>query len=82
MKEKVEAIYEDGKKSLELLLREKAYSQVEERLKEKNINIDDVSEEDIESLVAAKTKDMKNDLLGIGKGVAFATALFLLTGGF
>lgn len=82
MREKVEELYEDGKKSLESLLREKAYAQVEESLKEKNISIDNVSEEDIESLVAAKTKDMKNDLLGIGKGIAFTTALFLLTGGF
>jgi len=80
MIEKAEKIYEDGKKSLESLLREKAYAEVQESLKEKNINIDDVSEIDIETLVAAKTQDMMNGIKGFGVGTAFAIAISLITG--
>lgn len=80
MLNKTKKTYSDGKKSLELLLREKAYSEVEENLQEKGINIDDVSEEDIETLVAAKTKDMMNGIKGFGVGTAFAMAISLLTG--
>lgn len=80
MIEKVETIYEDGKKSLESLLREKAYSEVQESLKEKNINIEDVSEIDIETLVAAKTQDMMNGIKGFATGTAFAIAISMLTG--
>ena len=72
--------YTDGKKSLETLLREKAYTEVEENLEDKAINIDDVSEEDIETLVAAKTKDMMNGIKGFGVGTAFVMAISLLTG--
>ena len=80
MIEKAEKVYENGKKSLESLLREKAYSEVQESLKERGIDIDDVSEEDIETLVAAKTKDMKNGIKGFGVGAAFAIAISVLTG--
>ena len=73
-------IYTDGKKSLETLLREKAYTEVKDDLQEKGINIDDVNEEDIETLVAAKTKDMMNGIKGFGVGSAFAIAISLLTG--
>ena len=80
MIEKAEKVYENGKKSLESLLREKAYSEVQESLTEKGIDIDDVSEVDIETLVAAKTEDMKNGIKGFGVGAAFAIAISLLTG--
>ena len=73
-------IYTDGKKSLETLLREKAYAEVEENLEDKGINIDDVSDEDIETMVAAKTKDMMNGIKGFGVGTAFVMAISLLTG--
>jgi hypothetical protein len=72
--------YDEGKKSLESLLREKAYSQVQESLEAKGIDIDGVSEEDIETLVAAKTDDMMNGIKGFGVGTAFALAISLLTG--
>ncbi|MEA1892181.1 MAG: hypothetical protein U9N33_05650 [Campylobacterota bacterium] len=80
MIEQAEKIYEDDKKSLESLLREKAYSEVQESLKERDINIDTVTEEDIEMLVAAKTQDMMNGIKGFATGTAFAIAISLLTG--
>jgi hypothetical protein len=73
-------LYEDTKKSLESLLHEKAYSDVQESLEEKGININDVSDEDIETLVAAKAKDMMNGIKGFSVGTAFALALSLLMG--
>lgn len=80
MVDKAEKIYNDGKKSLETLLREKAYSEVQESLKEKGIDIENVSDEDIEHLVAAKTQDMTNGIKGFGVGTAFAIAVSLFTG--
>lgn len=80
MIDKAEKIYTDGKKSLESLLQEKAYAQVQESLEEKGININDVSDEDIENLVAAKAQDMMNGIKGFGVGTAFAIAVSLLTG--
>jgi hypothetical protein len=75
-----EKIYNNGKKSLETLLREKAYSDVQKTLKKNNIDINDVTDEDIENLVAAKTQDMMNGIKGFGIGTAFAIAISLLTG--
>jgi len=72
--------YVNGKKSLESLLRKKAYSKVEESLKEKGINIDTLSEEDVEVLVAATIEDMKYGIKGFGVGTAFMLAVSLLTG--
>lgn len=72
--------YVNGKKSLESLLRKKAYSKVEESLKEKGINIDTLSEEDVEVLVAATIEDMKHGIKGFGVGTAFMLAVSLLTG--
>ncbi len=80
MIEQVEKVYASGKKSLESLLREKAYSEVENSLRDKNIDIERVSEEDIENLVAAKAQDMMNGIKGFGVGTAFAIAFSLLIG--
>ena len=76
----VEKIYTSSKKSLESLLHEKAYSDVQESLEEKGININDVNDEDIETLVAAKAQDMMNGIKGFTVGTAFALALSLLMG--
>ena len=76
----VEKVYDKGKKSLESFLREKAYTRVLDRLKEKGIDIHDISDEDVESLVASKIEDMENEIKGLGKGVALSIVLFLLTG--
>ena len=75
-----ESIYDSGKESLESLLRKKAYSDVQENLEEKGIDINQVSDEDIEALVAAKADDMMNGIKGFGVGTAFAIAISLLTG--
>jgi hypothetical protein len=80
MIDQAEHIYNNGKKSLETLLREKAYSDVQKTLKKNNIDINDVTDEDIENLVAAKTQDMMNGIKGFGIGTAFAIAISLLTG--
>ncbi|GEM_PF-2797112 len=73
-------LYSDGKKSLESILHEKAYSDVQEILEEKGIDINSVSDEDIEHLVAAKTQDMMNSIKGFGVGTALAIAVSVLTG--
>jgi hypothetical protein len=80
MVNQAEKIYNDGKKSLESLLREKAYADVQSNLEDKGIDIDSVSDEDVESLVAAKTQDMTNAIKGFGVGTAFAVAISLITG--
>ena len=80
MVNQAEKIYNDGKKSLESLLREKAYSEVQQNLENKGIDIESVSDEDIENLVAAKTQDMTNGIKGFGVGTAFAMAISLFTG--
>ena len=73
-------IYADGKKSLESLLREKAYSEVKEALHKKGVDINDISDEDIETLVASKTKEMISGIKGFSVGSAFAIVLSLITG--
>lgn len=80
MLDKTKEIYKDAKKSLDSLLREKAYSEVKESLEEKGIDIESVSDEDVESLVAAKVDDMKNSIKGFGVGTAFAFAISIMTG--
>lgn len=80
MLEDVEKVYESGKKSLESLLRERAYVEVKSVLAEKGIDVNKVSNEDIEVLVAAKVEDMQNVLKGVGAGIIFSLAISLLTG--
>jgi hypothetical protein len=80
MIETAERVFESSKKSLESLLREKAYAETKEYLQDKGIDINDVSDEDIETLVAAKTQDMMSTIKGIGIGAAFAVAISLVTG--
>jgi len=73
-------LYKKGKQSLETLLREKAYNDVKDTLNDKGINIDEVSDEDVETLVSAKVDDMMNGIKGFSVGTAFAIAISLLTG--
>lgn len=80
MIEKAESIYKSTKKSLDALLREKAYTDVKEHLEKKGIDINNVNDEDIETLVAAKVKDMKNGIKGFGVGTAFTIAISLMIG--
>jgi len=80
MVNQAEKIYNDGKKSLESLLRKKAYSEVQQNLENKGIDMESVSDEDIENLVAAKTLDMTNGIKGFSIGTAFAVTISLFTG--
>ena len=82
MLENAEKLYDNTKQSLETLLRQRAYSEVKEVLEEKGIEISQVSDEDIEALVAAKAQDMMSTLKGIGIGTVFVTALSFFMGGF
>ncbi len=70
----------EGKKSLDTLLREKAYDDVKEVLQEKGIDINNVSDEDVEALVAAKADDMMNGIKGFAKGTAFALIVTAVIG--
>ena len=82
MVEQVEKIYVDGKRSLESMLREKAYNEVKEVLEEKGIDIQNVADEDIEALVSAKVQDTMQSIKGAVIGGAFTLALSYFLGGF
>ena len=70
----------EGKKSLNTLLRERAYVEVIAQLRQNGISIDDVRDEDIEALVSAKTHDMMNGIKGFAAGTAFALLLSSVVG--
>ena len=77
MIDNIEKVYKKSKKGLETLLRERAYLEIENALKEKGIKIDDVNDEDIESLLASSVDEMKKSIKGFGAG-ALASILFSL----
>ncbi len=70
----------EGKKSLNTLLREKAYTEVVEKLTQEGIVVEDVQDEDIEALVAAKVDDMMNGIKGFAAGTAFAILFSSIVG--
>jgi hypothetical protein len=71
---------DEGKKSLETLLREKAYEEVITSLKTEGIDPSQVSDEDVEMLVAEKTKDMTSTLKGVAIGSVGAIILSAVLG--
>lgn len=71
---------DEGKKSLDTLLREKAYEEVMESLKAEGIDPSQVSDEDIEILVAQKGEDMKSTLKGVAIGSVGALILSSVLG--
>ena len=73
-------LYEEGKKSLQTLLREKAYEEVMEKLFEEGIEPDNVHNDDIEALVAARVQDKMNGIKGFAIGGAFALLLSTVIG--
>lgn len=73
-------IIEEGKKSLDTLLREKAYSDVREKLTNEGIDIKEVTDEDIEVLVAERVKEMKSGIKNFSAGGAFALLLSTIIG--
>ncbi len=73
-------LLDEGKKSLDTLLREKAYADVVEKLIENGIDVGNVNDEDIEALVQAKVDDMKSGIKGFAAGTAFALLLTSIVG--
>ena len=69
-----------GKRSLEELLRQKAYDEVIEALQKEGIDPTVVKDEDIETLVEAKVSEKKSTLKGVAIGGAIAVALHFLLG--
>ncbi len=70
----------EGKKSLDTLLREKAYTEVVEILANEGISIEEVADADIEALVAAKVDDKINAIKGFAVGSLFALLLSAVIG--
>ncbi len=70
----------EGKKSLETLLREKAYDDIAEKLEENGIDINDVSDADIEALVAERVNEMRNGIKHFAVGGAVALLISSLIG--
>ena len=70
----------EGKKSLETLLREKAYDDIAEKLEENGIDINDVSDADIEALVAERVNEMRNGIKHFAVGGAVALLISSLVG--
>ncbi len=73
-------LLDEGKKSLDTLLREKAYDDIAEKLEENGIDIDKVTEADIEVLVAERVNEMRNGIKNFAMGGAVALLISSLIG--
>lgn len=73
-------LWDNGKKSLEVLLREKAYEEIIEKLEEQGININDVEDDDVETLVSERVKEKKNGIKNFAAGGAVALLISSLVG--
>ena len=80
MEATVNTMIDKGKKSLDTLLREKAYSDISEKLEENGIDINDVSDAEIEVLVAERVNEMRNGLKSFAVGGAVALLISSLIG--
>lgn len=80
MVETANTLFEEGKKSLQTLLREKAYEEVMEKLHLEGIDPKEVAADDIEALVAARVQDKMNGIKGFAVGGAFALLLSSIIG--
>jgi hypothetical protein len=80
MMQSISTYIDEGKKGLETLLREKAYEEVITSLKTEGIDPSQVSDEDVEMLVAEKTKDMTSTLKGVAIGSVGAIILSAVLG--
>lgn len=80
MLEYTHEVVNNGKKSLERLLRVKAFDEVADELQQRGIEINDVADDDIEVLVQAKVNDMHNGIKGFAVGSIFAVALSAMLG--
>ena len=73
-------LLDEGKKSLDTLLREKAYDDIAEKLEENGIDIDKVTEADIEVLLAERVNEMRNGIKNFAVGGAVALLISSLIG--
>lgn len=80
MKSTINTYIDEGKKSLDTLLREKAYEEVIASLQSEGIDPSTVSDEDIEALVADKSEEMKSTLKGVAIGSVGALILSSVLG--
>ena len=80
MESTVDTMMNKGKRSLDTLLREKAYSDITENLEENGINIHEVSDADIEALVAERVNEMRNGIKSFAVGGAVALLISSLIG--
>jgi len=74
-------LLDEGKKSLDTLLRESAYAEIKEKLEENGVNIDEVTNEEVEALVAARVEEKRNGIKGFATGAVLALLLSALLGG-
>jgi fructose-1,6-bisphosphatase/sedoheptulose 1,7-bisphosphatase-like protein len=80
MMNRTSTLLDEGKKSLNALLREKAYDEVVEKFRQEGIAVKNVNDEDIEALVAAKVNDMMNGIKSFAAGTAFALLFTAVVG--
>ena len=80
MLEDTNKLYKKGKKTINELLLEKAYEDVKETLKKQDINIDDVDEDEVETMVADRLKEIKSQAKGFTIGTVATIAFSLFTG--
>ena len=64
-----------GKKSLDEILRNKAFEDIAQYLKDQGIDINGIADSDLEELIAAKVTDMNSQLKGFAAGSAFIILL-------
>lgn len=74
------ALLDEGKKSLDTLLRKKAYDEVVDKLLQEDIDINSVAVEDIETLVSASVRDKINGIKSFAVGGAFVALLSSVIG--
>ena len=77
---KTTTLLDEGKKSLDALLREKAYAEVVERLATEGILVEEVNDADVEALVAARVNEMMGGIKNFAAGGAFALLLSSIIG--
>jgi hypothetical protein len=80
MESTITTMMNKGKRSLDTLLREKAYSDITENLEANGIDIHEVSDVDIEVLVAERVNEMRNGIKSFAVGSALALLISSLIG--